>query len=132
MGGSQNVISLLDELIKDADSKEKISSFITLCATQYFEISVSDLISESKSNSSCRTICYKLQKDFAKKSIRKTMVIYNRKENAVLLGLRRMEEVIESPQSDLSLYNDYLSIKNQVQKFIQYLVYEKEKGSAQK
>lgn len=131
MGGSENLINLFDELLRQKEDKDKKSSFITLSVLQYFEITHDELCSDSRSNSEARTICYRLHKEFLNYSIRKTGAIYNRQENAVLKGLQRMEQVIKNPRLDSNLYNNYLNVKNQVQKFIQYLNYvnEKEKNS---
>ncbi len=128
MGGSENLISFIEEIITHKDFKEQVSSFITLSVSQHFEITIDDIKAEEKSNSSARTICYYLHhRDFLEgMSIRRIAFIYNRKENAVWRGLGRMDEVIKDPKSDMGLYNSYLHIKSQVQKFVQFIEHSKE------
>ncbi len=124
--GSEKAATLIDVFIDSKNFDLSVSNFITMCTTSFYGITSDDIKKEGRLNSSARKICYKLHKDFLKYSIRKTGGVYDRQENTVMIGIRRMEEIIKDPRSDLELYAEYISVQNQVKRFVAFLNKDKE------
>lgn len=121
IGGLDRAIEFLDTiLVPKNHSNKEITLFINFSVSMHLGIKESDLV-ELQSNAKYRNICYRLHKEFLNLSIRKTMVLYDKKENTVMLGLRRMEEIIKDPSLDPEIYDCYLKIKKQTQKFTKYI-----------
>ncbi len=127
MYGSEKAATFIEIFIDSKDFDLSVSNFITMCTTSFYGITVDSLKEEGRLNASARKICYKLHKDFLKYSIRKTGRVYDRKENAVMMGIRSMEEVIKSPRSDQELYLEYISVESQVKRFVAFLNKDSEK-----
>jgi chromosomal replication initiation ATPase DnaA len=120
-GSVENAVNFLESVMPNSASKEDISLFITFAVANYFRIKPEDLINEDrKLNALHRMVCYQLHKECLGLSIRKTGVIYKRKENAVMLGLRRMSEIIEKPTLEIEAYQCFIFVKAQVQNSIKY------------
>jgi chromosomal replication initiation ATPase DnaA len=126
MGGLDKAIEFLDDvLLSENDSTKRTSLFINFSVANYFSLTVEELIGD-QSNAQCRNVCYILHKEFLELSIRKTGAIYRKKENAVLMGLKRINDIIKDPSLDPEVYECYLQVKKQTQKFDKYLSSEKE------
>jgi len=118
MGGSQNIIDFLDTIIHSKSDDTKISSFITLSTINYFNITSKDMVeSGERTPVKARMISYVLHHTMINKSIRECGKIYDRKESAVFHALKRIEEVKKDPKLDIELYNAFMKIKEQAEKF---------------
>lgn len=125
-GSLEKAIEFLDNiLLSGMPDEEKVSFFINSSVANYFNITVDELIKE-QGHARYRTVCYKLHKEFLKLSIRKTMVKYNKKENAVMLGIRSIENTIDNPAIDMEIYECYLKMKKNTNLFIKHITGEKE------
>lgn len=121
-GSVENAINFLSSVMPNSTNREDLSLFITFSVSNHFGCTVSELINEDgNKNAGYRMVCYQLHKEFAEMSIRKTAVVYKRKENAVFKGLQRMDEIKDDPSLDIKIYECYICVKNQIQKSIEYL-----------
>lgn len=127
--GTQGAIEFLDLIIGEGEKRKRISSFISSTASNHFGVPLEDLYSDKKANSvtaRCRMICYKLHKDFLSYSIRRTGRVYNKKENTVMIALRKMNEAIDDMKLDPELHENYVIVKNSVLKFVKYVPIEED------
>jgi chromosomal replication initiation ATPase DnaA len=125
MNGSDNVVMFL-ELVLDSEVeiKDRISKYITLAVANYFKISISELIDEGqrgRDEASYRIICYRLHKDILHCSIRETGRIYKRKENAIFMGIKRINEIEADPRIDIKIYEAFMKVKEHTLKFSNFL-----------
>ena len=121
-GSVENAIDFLKSALPNSSNKEDMSLFITFSVANYYGTSANEVIKEDeKTNADYRMVCYRLHKECLGLSIRKTGTIYKRKENAVMKGLHRMNEIIEKPSLDIKAYECFIYVKNQILKSMEYL-----------
>lgn len=121
-GSVEKAIDFLSCSLPNSSKKEDISLFITFSVANYFNISPDQLINEEgKSNAIYRMVCYRLHKECLGFSIRKTGVVYKRKENAVMRGLHMMNDIMKKPSLDIKSYECFVYVKSQILKSMEYL-----------
>jgi chromosomal replication initiation ATPase DnaA len=123
-GSVENAIEFLQRALPESRDREDMAVFITFSVANFYGITSDQILGkvESKNEgyiqSDCRRVCYKVLNELFNMSYRKMGRIYNRKENAVMRAIKRMNEIISDPRLDVQSYKCYLHVKNIASKAI--------------